>query len=72
MELTNEQIDAACEALQAMKKPEPKVLWIIVDRDGDTSLRARESETEARHFLAQKNADGKYAPYTLYRGEATP
>ena len=71
MELTNEQIDAACEALQAMKKPESKVLWMIIDRDGD-SYSVLHIEDVARETLARKNAEGLYAPYTLYRCEATP
>ena len=67
MNLTNEQIDAACEALQAMKQK--KVLWIVRDRDNDAADRPTSDEAEARCLFADRNQNGHFGPYTLYRCE---
>ena len=69
MELTNEQIDAACQALQAMKKPERAVLWMVRDKDGDATDRPTTDEAAAREIHADLNRDGGFKPYTLYRCE---
>lgn len=68
MSLTNEQIDDVIDALQGMKsKREPRVLWAVLDRHGDSTVRASENEDDARAARERADRYGCYHPYTIYR-----
>jgi hypothetical protein len=71
MNFTIEQLDAViamAEAAKAKLEP-PKVVWMVLDKDGDQLDRPQDSEQAGRAMLSRGQAEGSYKPYTLYRCE---
>lgn len=61
MNMTDEQIDTAIAALQAMKAARPPLeFWVVVDCDGDRSTYDHKASADG-HI-----AGGGFGPYTLH------
>jgi hypothetical protein len=73
MNFTIEQLNAVIALAEAEKAKmgQPKVRWLVFDRDGDRAGSSTDGEDEAsaRRIAANRNKGGTFPPYTVYRCE---